>query len=136
MDGSKGSGSRTRALQTRRSAGGLGEDSALANNDDVTAAKHRNKMRTEQQRISKSCAEVCTHRANVVKARSHLPELLLQFANKSGLDLVEVLQLAERHKGNDGLSGTIKIKLSGSREGQSAEISLEIGGSTLRKRKS
>lgn len=46
VDGSKGSGSRTRTLQTRRSAGGLGEDGALADNDDVAAAKDRNKTRT------------------------------------------------------------------------------------------
>mmetsp|Transcript_16388 Transcript_16388/g.32816 ORF Transcript_16388/g.32816 Transcript_16388/m.32816 type:complete len:220 (+) Transcript_16388:114-773(+) len=58
-------------------------------------------------------------------------ELLLELADNSRLDLVEILQLAERNKDDDSLAASIQFHLLGSGYIQSVEISLKLSGRGL-----
>jgi len=58
-------------------------------------------------------------------------ELLLKLADDSVLDLVEILQLAERHEDDDGLAATVKVELLSSGDVSAVELSLELGGGGL-----
>ena len=59
------------------------------------------------------------------------PELLLQLANDSALDSVEILQLAERHEDDDSLAATIKLELLGSRNKRAVQVGLQLRGGRL-----
>ena len=62
------------------------------------------------------------------------PELLLQLADKSGLDLVEVLKLSEGDEDDNSLAAATDLELLGSRDVKITEISLQLVGRHLHTR--
>ncbi len=63
--------------------------------------------------------------------RKKSPEFLLQLTDKSGLDLVEILQLTERNEDDDGLAAAIKLELLGSGDVQIVKIGFQLSGRHL-----
>ena len=59
------------------------------------------------------------------------PELLLQRADDSALDLVEVLQLTEGDEDDDSLAATVQVKLLSSGDEGAVKVSLQLGGRGL-----
>mmetsp|Transcript_71692 Transcript_71692/g.108287 ORF Transcript_71692/g.108287 Transcript_71692/m.108287 type:complete len:200 (-) Transcript_71692:16-615(-) len=59
-------------------------------------------------------------------------ELLLQLADKSGLDLVEVLKLSEGDEDDNSLAAATDLELLGSRDVKITEISLQLVGRHLK----
>mmetsp|Transcript_17077 Transcript_17077/g.28519 ORF Transcript_17077/g.28519 Transcript_17077/m.28519 type:complete len:200 (-) Transcript_17077:41-640(-) len=59
-------------------------------------------------------------------------QLLLQLTDKSGLDLVEILELSEGNKDHSSLAATTDLEFLGGRDVQVAEVSLELVGGHLK----
>ena len=76
----------------------------------------------------------CYSNANSQQVKSHKPELLLKLTDNSGLDLVEILKLAERNEDNDSLAATIKVELLSGRNEGAVKVSLQLGGRRLQTR--
>jgi hypothetical protein len=66
-----------------------------------------------------------------MELKSSIPELLLQLADKSGLDLVEVLELSEGDEDDDSLAATTDLELLGGGDVQITKISLQLIGRHL-----
>lgn len=69
--------------------------------------------------------------ALTIENKQNEPELLLQLANDSVLNLVKILQLAERNEDDDSLAATIKVELLSSGYVRAVQVGLQLRSRSL-----